>query len=181
MLLVFIAVPLLEIALLVKIGQLIGFWATIGIVLATAALGTWLLHSQGLETLHKVMRAMEAGHPPVEALVEGVLLLLAGVLLLTPGIITDVFGVILLVPLVRQLLIRHVLARVMVISVSKSQWRQHAPGDGPARHGSDGAGRSPGGLAGARRNDDTIEDGIIIEGEYQRLDERTVDPKRTKT
>lgn len=178
LLLVFMAVPLLEIALLVKVGQLIGFWATIGIVLATAVLGTYLLHRQGLETLHRVMRATEAGQPPVEPLVDGVLLLLAGVLLITPGIITDTLGLVLLVPQVRKLLIRHVLARMMVISVGTSQWRREA--DAGQNRSAAGSSQPPNQRGGNWRNDDTIEDGIIIEGEYQRLDERTVDNKRTK-
>lgn len=182
LLLVFIAVPLLEIALLVKIGQMIGFWATIGIVVATAALGTYLLHRQGLETFHRIVRAAEAGQPPVEALVDGVMLLIAGVLLLTPGIITDTLGLVLLVPQIRRLLIRHVLARVMVISVSASQWRHEARRQAKGAHGRAAAGSSqpPNQQSGNWRDDDTVEDGVIIEGEYQRLEERTHDPKRTK-
>lgn len=182
LLLVFIAVPLLEIALLVKIGQIMGFWATIGIVVATAALGTYLLHRQGLETLHRIMRAADAGQAPVEALVDGAMLLIAGVLLLTPGIITDTLGLVLLVPQIRQLLIRHVLARVMVISVAASQWRHETHQEAKGGHDRAATGNSqpPNQRGSSWRDDDTVEDGVIIEGEYQRLEERTVDPKRTK-
>ena len=110
LLLIFIAIPLIEIALLIKIGQAIGFWATILLVIGTAGFGTLVLHAQGMQTLNRVLASVNDGKPPVTPVLEGFLLLIAGMLLLTPGILTDSVGFILLVPPIRQLLVRHALS-----------------------------------------------------------------------
>ncbi|MGD9668681.1 MAG: FxsA family protein [Hyphomicrobiaceae bacterium] len=172
LLLIFIAVPLLEIALLIKIGQAIGFWATILIVVGTAALGTWLLHSQGMETLRRVLATMDAGKPPVAPVLEGFLLLVAGFLLLTPGIITDTLGFILLIPHVRTLIVRYGLKRLFVVTVDGQFW------DDAAESETD---RKPEWRSGSRQKRPPTGEGPIIEGEYERLEERTVDPRRGKT
>ena len=193
LLLVFIAIPLLEIALLIKIGQAIGFWATILIVIATAAIGTWLLHKQGMETLRRVLSSMDDGKPPVQPVLEGFLLLVAGLLLLTPGILTDTAGFILLIPPVRELIVRYGLNRMFVVTVGGQSWRPgRGDGGGDFERGTD-RGRTEQG-AGSRRGPGADRQqqarprgtsgggggGPIIEGEYERLDERTVDPRRDK-
>lgn len=178
LLLVFIAIPLLEIALLIKIGQAIGFWATILLVIATAAIGTWLLHAQGMETLRRVMASMDEGKPPVKPVLEGFLLLVAGLLLLTPGILTDTIGFVLLIPPVRALLVRYGLNRLVFVTVSGRGWTGAADDQTEDGRWQEHEQSGPGGGPGPGRR--SAGEGPIIEGEYERLDERTVDPRRDR-
>ena len=106
-LLAFIGVPLIEIALFIKVGGFIGLWPTIAIVIATAVAGTALIRWQGLNTLQQAQQEMEAQRLPVRELFDGVCLLFAGALLLTPGFLTDSVGFALLVPPLRYLLGRY--------------------------------------------------------------------------
>jgi UPF0716 protein FxsA len=103
-LLAFIGVPLIEIALFIKVGGLIGLWPTIAIVIVTALAGTALIRHQGLNTLQRAQQEMDAHRLPVRELFDGVCLLFAGALLLTPGFLTDAVGFALLVPPLRRLL-----------------------------------------------------------------------------
>lgn len=180
LLLIFIAIPLVEIALLIKIGQVIGFWATIALIIATAAIGTWLLHAQGMQTLRRVMSSMDEGKPPITPVLEGFLLLVAGLLLLTPGILTDTLGFILLVPPVRVLIVRYGLNRIFAVTVAGRSWRTESRGDDDDLRGAWTGPDEPPARAepGLRRSPD--KDGPVIEGEYERLEERTVDPRRRR-
>jgi len=101
-LLAFILVPLAELTVLIQIGQMIGLWPTIGIVLATGAAGAMLLRRQGFATLEAVRRSLRAGDLPVHAVVDGLCLLVAGLLLLAPGLLTDAVGLLLFIPWVRH-------------------------------------------------------------------------------
>jgi UPF0716 protein FxsA len=116
--LTFIAVPIFEIYLLVSVGQVIGAWYTIGLVILTAVIGTWLLRLQGIRILQQVQQQMNAGEVPALQLLEGMLLLIAGALLLTPGFFTDAIGFACLVPgfrrMLAQTLARALLGRVQV-------------------------------------------------------------------
>ena len=100
-LLLFIAVPIIEIALFIRIGGLIGLWPTLGIVVLTAILGPAMLRQQGLRTLNGLQDQLRRGSDPSPLLLEGALLLVGGVLLLTPGFFTDAVGFALLVPQLR--------------------------------------------------------------------------------
>ncbi len=102
LLLVFIGVPLIEVALFVLIGEQIGLWATLATIVLTAMIGTALLRAQGLATLHRVQSELNRGGVPVEAVFDGACLLVAGALLLTPGFLTDFIGFLLFVPTVRR-------------------------------------------------------------------------------
>lgn len=102
MLLAFILVPLAELALLIQLGEFIGLWPTIGIVLGTGATGAMLLRQQGFATLEAVRRSLRAGDLPVQAVVDGLCLLVAGLLLLAPGLLTDSVGLLLFVPWLRR-------------------------------------------------------------------------------
>ena len=102
LLLIFILVPILEMALLIRLGQLLGFWPTIGLVIATGAIGALLAKSQGLRVLSAIQADLASGRPPASRLVDGFLILLGGVLLLTPGLITDTAGFLLLLPFTRS-------------------------------------------------------------------------------
>lgn len=97
-----LGIPLLEMYLLISVGQMIGAGTTVLVVIITAIIGMWLLRLQGLHTLSKVHAATQAGNLPAVELVEGVLLLLSGITLLTPGFLTDVIGFIVLVPGIRR-------------------------------------------------------------------------------
>ncbi|HZD24643.1 MAG TPA: FxsA family protein, partial [Alphaproteobacteria bacterium] len=103
-LLAFIAVPMIEIAVFIKVGGLIGLWPTLAIVILTAILGTAALRQQGLSTLRRAQEAMNRNELPVREVFDGLCLLVAGALLLTPGFVTDALGALLFVPQVRTLL-----------------------------------------------------------------------------
>ena len=102
LLILFIVVPLVELALLIKLGNAIGLWPTVLIVIATGALGAALAKSQGTRTVWTIRREMAEGKPPGESLVNGLLILVGGVVLLTPGLLTDILGFCLLVPATRK-------------------------------------------------------------------------------
>lgn len=107
-----IGIPLLEIAVFIQIGGLIGGWSTIGLVLLTAILGAGLLRQQGLATLNRARKELEAQQLPVQELFDGVCLLFAGAFLLTPGFVTDTIGFLLLLPVARAVLRRVLWATV---------------------------------------------------------------------
>ncbi|MEM7440955.1 MAG: FxsA family protein [Pseudomonadota bacterium] len=105
-LLLFIAVPIIEIALFIQVGGFIGLWPTLGIVILTAFAGTFLLRLQGLAALQRLQTSLNEGGNPVDPIVHGALILAAGLLLLTPGFFTDAVGFCLLVPPIRSAIIR---------------------------------------------------------------------------
>lgn len=98
LLLALIVVPIAEIALLIKVGGLIGTWQTVGLVILTAVLGTALFRAQGTRVLLRAQEVMAQGAFPAKELFDGMCILVAGVLLFTPGFITDTLGLALLVP-----------------------------------------------------------------------------------
>ena len=95
----FIVVPIVELAVLIQVGQLIGVWWTIALLIADALLGSWLLRSQGRLAWRRFNAALEEGRIPHREVVDGVLVIFGGVLLLTPGFISDIFGLLFLFPL----------------------------------------------------------------------------------
>lgn len=99
-----IALPVVEIALLIALGRAIGLAATVGLLLLTALLGAFLARRQGLEVLRKMQAEMAAGRPPAGHLVDGFLILLAGFLLIVPGVISDAIGFFCLLPAGRTVL-----------------------------------------------------------------------------
>ena len=109
LLFVFIAVPILEIAVFIQAGDQLGLWPTLAIVILTAFLGTALLRYQGLRTLGRVQKSLQRGDVPVGEVFTGLCLLVAGALLLTPGFLTDAAGFALFVPNIRSFLSRGVL------------------------------------------------------------------------
>ncbi len=103
LLFLFIGIPLIEISLLVKMGEVIGFWPTIFIQIGTGALGATLARLQGWLIWNRVAQEIQAGHLPAEQLVDGILIFAAGLVLLTPGLLTDAVGFLVLFPLTRHL------------------------------------------------------------------------------
>ncbi len=102
LLILFTVVPLVELALLIKIGNVIGLWPTIFIVIATGVLGAALARSQGTQVIGGIRAEIAEGRPPTESLLNGLLVLVGGVVLLTPGLLTDLLGFSLLIPLTRN-------------------------------------------------------------------------------
>jgi UPF0716 protein FxsA len=104
LLIAFIATPIIEIAVFMQVGELIGFWPTLAVVVATAVAGTWLLRYQGLATLARAQESLARQEFPIEEVFDGLCLLFAGALLLTPGFVTDSIGLALFMPPIRRLL-----------------------------------------------------------------------------
>ncbi len=94
----FVVVPLAELALLVYLGTVVGPWYTILVVVATGLVGAALARSQGLATLARIRGNVERGILPPEDILDGALILLGGLLLVTPGLITDALGLLLMAP-----------------------------------------------------------------------------------
>lgn len=104
LILLFTVLPVLEISLLIELGQSIGWGWTLLIALGTGVLGASLARQQGLATLARISQQLADRQPPADALVDGAMILIAGAVLITPGILTDAFGFALLLPPVRALL-----------------------------------------------------------------------------
>ena len=102
--LLFLAVPLVEIALFVLIGGGIGVFATLAMVVVTAIAGSALLRWQGVQTLNRIRTELENNRLPARPIADGAMIAVAGLLLLTPGFFTDTIGFILLVPPLRALI-----------------------------------------------------------------------------
>jgi len=112
LLLLFTVVPLIELFLLIKIGGVIGVVPTIAIVIGTGVLGAGLARWQGLAVLRRINDDMTAGRLPTDALIDGLLILVAAALLLTPGLLTDTVGFVLLVPASRAVVRKAVAAGI---------------------------------------------------------------------
>jgi UPF0716 protein FxsA len=98
----FTALPLIEIYLLIKVGNAIGYLATALIVVGTGVVGAMLARREGLSVLRRMREKLREGQMPAEELIDGAILLVSGALLLTPGIVTDVVGLAGLIPLFRR-------------------------------------------------------------------------------
>src|SRR3954464_13680380 len=127
----FIVVPIAELALLIQVGQLIGVWWTILLLIADAILGSWLLRTQSRAAWRRFNEALAGGKIPHREVIDGVLVIFGGVLLLTPGFITDIFGLLFLFPPTRVLL-RGLLVRRGALRVVGAMPGAASP---PARHG----------------------------------------------
>ena len=161
--LILIALPMVELALLIKAGQAIGVWATLGLVVGAGILGAAILAHQGTSVVRRTQQALAQGRPPVAPVLDGVFLVLAGVLLITPGFLSDALALLLLIPPVRRGVarwgVKQLVARAHVqlrAAGGKIRGRSRAaaccrPGQGP-----------------------------VIEGEFERLDEKATGPHRGK-
>lgn len=162
-----LAFPLLEIALLIKVGGLIGFWPLLAIIVGTAFLGASVMRSHGLSALSRIFAHLEAGGSGLEKMADTALAVTGGALLILPGLICDAIGLLLLLPPVRTLLLRAGFAGKVRATFSRTEVYEEQSG-GRARRSHDGSAS-----AGS---------GTIIEGEYERIDDgddRTGDPAST--
>ena len=101
LLLLFLIVPIVELYLLIEIGQRIGTVSTLALIFLTALLGSALARRQGLGVLRRMQAEMGQGRLPASPMVDGVLILLAGAVLITPGVLTDFVGFLVLIPATR--------------------------------------------------------------------------------
>lgn len=159
-LLLFIVMPIAEMAVLIKVGGAIGVLNTVGLVLLTAVIGAWLLKQQGLATLLRANQRLNSGELPAREVAEGLILAVGGALLLTPGFITDTIGFLCLIPGTRHWFAAQALKR-MVISGQRSHFEFRA---GPGPFDRDPFGEQGGPFG---RQSPFDRDGDIIEGEYK--------------
>ena len=119
--LIFVITPVVEMWLLITVGNHLGALPTIGLVLLTAFIGINLLRAQGFETLWRGRRKFEEGQLPAQEIAEGIILAVCGALLLTPGFVTDVIGFAGLVPPIRKKISQLVLSRMVVTGVTSGE------------------------------------------------------------
>ena len=101
--LAFTIIPVLEIYLLIKLGSFLGALNTVIIVILTGIIGAYLAKLEGLHTMTKVREALNRGEMPAEGMLDALLILVAGIVLLTPGFLTDIAGLLILIPQTRLL------------------------------------------------------------------------------
>jgi UPF0716 protein FxsA len=118
LIILFIAVPIAELAVIIQVGQAIGVWWTIALLIADSVLGSLLMRSQGRRAWRRFTEAVRAGRAPAREVADGVLVIFGGALLLTPGFLTDIFGVLFLLPptraVIRRLFLREAMRRITV-------------------------------------------------------------------
>jgi UPF0716 protein FxsA len=112
--LLFVVLPLVEIYVLVQVGQVIGAGWTILLLLADAVLGTWLIRHEGARAWRALREALDSGRMPAAELADGALILIGGTLMLAPGFVTDAFAVLLILPFTRP-----VFRRVLAAAVAR--------------------------------------------------------------
>jgi UPF0716 protein FxsA len=99
--LAFLVVPIVEIAVIIKVGEAIGVLNTVGLLILSSIVGSWLMKREGLGVLRRIQESMDAGRVPGKELVDAFLILFGGALMLAPGFLTDIAGMALLLPPVR--------------------------------------------------------------------------------
>lgn len=130
----FILLPLAELYLLIEVGSDIGGFATIALCLLTAAVGGMLVRLQGMQTLMQAKHLMDAGQPPAEQMLHGIMIAASGMMLFLPGFITDVIGFMLLIPLFRKILGRWFVGNMIIQQHSKRKTVIEAEVIDPDKH-----------------------------------------------
>lgn len=155
--LLFAILPIIEIALLINVGEQIGGWNTVLIVILTAITGAYLVRQQGLTTLLQAQQKMRQGALPGQEMAEGLLLVIAGVLLVTPGFVTDTIGLLFCLPISRPFIASHLLKSLSVRIVnhtSTNHFHDQNNVNQPFRD---------------------VSEGDVYEGEFERKDESLKD------
>ena len=126
---IFLVVPIIEIYLLIQVGQVIGAGWTVFLVVLTAVIGVWLLRIQGLSTLMRAQQKLQQNELPAREMLEGMGLVVAGALLLTPGFFTDTIGFLLLFPPTRIWFVSRIASRMIVSTpMQNSGYQRHDDG-----------------------------------------------------
>ena len=114
----FIIVPIAELAVIIQVGQAIGVWWTIAILIADSILGSLLMRSQGRIAWRRFNQVLQSGGVPAREVADGVLVIFGGALLLTPGFLSDIFGLLFLLPptraVIRRVFLRQAMKRITV-------------------------------------------------------------------
>ena len=116
-----IGLPVLEIWILIELGSIFGFWGTLLLVIGTAILGIFHLRMQGFELVFNLQKKLLSGQRAVPELVEGIGLLVSGFFFIIPGAITDIIGLVFLIPLTRRFLLR----LIINYTIDKLREREH--------------------------------------------------------
>lgn len=148
----FLVIPILEIYFLLKVGDIIGAFPTIILVVLTAVIGAGLLRQQGLSTLARLQQNMGQGKLPAQELIEGVLLAVGGALLMTPGFLTDTIGFLCLIPFTRKFIAQNIMRR------SADKFKA-------------GVNAQMGGFTYQSYSDRTPHDPNVVEGEFTEVEE----------
>ncbi|HET7431783.1 MAG TPA: FxsA family protein [Nocardioides sp.] len=122
----FVIVPILEIYVIIQVGQVIGAWWTIVLLIADSIFGSWLIRREGRRAWRALTTALESGRMPAGELADGALILVGGTLMLSPGFVTDAVGIVMILPFTRPVA-RRLLTRV----VSRRLLDARRPGPGP--------------------------------------------------
>jgi UPF0716 protein FxsA len=128
----FIVVPILEIYVIIQVGQVIGAWWTIVLLIADSIFGSWLIRHEGRRAWQALTTTIQSGRMPATELADGALILVGGTLMVSPGFVTDVVGIVLILPFTRPLA-----RRLLTRAVSRRLLRTggDAPRPGPAQQG----------------------------------------------
>ena len=141
--LIFFGVPLLEILVLIRVGQVIGPWWTILLLIADSLIGAWLIKHEGARAFRALSEALSSGRMPARELADGILVLAGGLMMLSPGFVLDIFGMVLILPVTRPLG-RRMLTRVVSSKLLAGGYvGPGSPGFGPGGFGV-GDGRNEG-------------------------------------
>jgi UPF0716 protein FxsA len=140
-----LVLPILEILVIVAVGEAIGAWPTFLLLVVAAVLGVWLIRREGGRAWRALNQAVQSGRMPARELADGVVVLVGGTLLLVPGFITDVLGLLLVLPftrpVARSLLASAISKRMIMVPnafggatvADRPEWEQQAPPQGPRR------------------------------------------------
>ena len=126
-----LVLQLIDLGLLVVLSRSIGFWTTLGVVLAVGFVGSAFARRESSRVWRSFQGALAEGRPPEHGILDGMLVLLGGVLLLLPGVLSDVIGLLLFVPPLRRVLAQRLRARwssELGSAVPRAGWRIRAPG-----------------------------------------------------
>lgn len=156
-LLVLIALPVIEIVVLLQVGSLLGGLNTLVLIVATAALGLLLVKQQGMQNWVLMQQKLATGEAPGIEILSGVLIFFAGVMLIVPGFVTDVIGLIFVLPPTRQVIARYLLKQMLVPGQTRFGFTQF--------HFRQGAGFT--------QSNTSKDDGTVIDGEYSHKPEST--------
>jgi UPF0716 protein FxsA len=174
--LLFCTLPVIELIILLKIGNWLGVWPTVALILGTAFIGVNLLRQQGIKTFSRANQRLAQGEMPAAEMVEGIVLAIGGALLLTPGLVTDVIGFSCLLPGTRHLYIQYGMRRMTVMAtrsvysnVSSSPFQQNT---GFEQTFEQPFGQDPRAKSGSAkttgREENPAGNSNVIEGEYER-------------
>jgi UPF0716 protein FxsA len=160
-----LAFPLLELAVMIKVGQWLGLWQTLLLLLAAGLGGGLIIQAQGMSAGQRAARSLQEGRAPLEPVVDSFMLMIAGFLLAVPGLISDAMAVPLLIPPLRKAIAGWGLRRLLAhaeVHVQTHVWQSQGGTNGGGSAGANTGGNT-GGSAG----------GPVIDGEWERVD----DPK----